>query len=150
MAVGGRGDGENANSLDQPARQDRGSMDPVQRFALREQFARVRAENGARLLAAFKPLYASLSPEQQQVPRRILSFCTCLIARWRGILWARVSQAAALTACEYRAAAKVQLRHASRAGSVADKRAATEPGTCTAEVAPRPHERHALSTDIQS
>jgi len=38
---------ENANSLDQAiktARQDRGSMDAVQRLALREQFAKVRAE----------------------------------------------------------------------------------------------------------
>ena len=67
---------ENANSLDQAiktARQDGGSMDAVQRLALREQFARVRAENDARLLAAFKPLYASLSPEQQQVANQLVA-----------------------------------------------------------------------------
>ena len=66
----------NANSLDQAikmARQDRGSMDAVQRLALREQFAKVRAENDARLLAAFKPLYASLSPEQQQVANQLVA-----------------------------------------------------------------------------
>ena len=67
---------ENANSLDQAiktARQDRGSMDAVQRLALREQFAKVRAENDARLLAAFKPLYASLSAEQQQVANQLVA-----------------------------------------------------------------------------
>jgi hypothetical protein len=42
-------------------------MDAVQRLALREQFEKVRADNDARLLAAIKPLYASLSPEQQQM-----------------------------------------------------------------------------------
>jgi protein CpxP len=67
---------ENANSLDQAiktARQDRGSMDAVQRLALREQFAKVRAESDARLLAAFKPLYASLSAEQQQVANQLVA-----------------------------------------------------------------------------
>ena len=42
----------------------------VQRLALREQFAKVRAENDAR---AFKPLYASLSPEQQQVANQLVA-----------------------------------------------------------------------------
>ena len=67
---------ENANSLDQAiktVRQDRGSTDAVQRLAQREQFAKVRAENDARLLAAFKPLYASLSPEQQQVANQLVA-----------------------------------------------------------------------------
>ena len=67
---------ENANSLDQAiktARQDRGSTDAVQRLALRGQFAKVRAENDARLLAAFKPLYASLSPDQQQVANQLVT-----------------------------------------------------------------------------
>jgi len=67
---------ENANSLDQAikaAPQDRGSMDALQRLALREQFAKVRAENDARLLAAFKPPYASLSPEQQQVANQLVA-----------------------------------------------------------------------------
>jgi Spy/CpxP family protein refolding chaperone len=61
---------ENANALDQTistARQQRGTMDAVHRLTLREQFAKVRAENDARLLTAFKPLYASLTPEQQQI-----------------------------------------------------------------------------------
>ena len=60
---------DNANALDQAisnARTQRGTMDAVQRLTMREQFAKVRAENDARLLTAFKPLYASLSPEQQQ------------------------------------------------------------------------------------
>ena len=61
---------ENAKTLDQTittARQNRGNTDAVQRLELREQFAKVRVDNDARLLAAFKPLYASLSPEQQQM-----------------------------------------------------------------------------------
>jgi len=61
---------DNASALDQAisnARAQRGTMDAVQRLTLREQFAKVRAENDARLLTAFKPLYASLSPEQQQI-----------------------------------------------------------------------------------
>ena len=61
---------DNASALDQAisnARAQRGTMDAVQRLTLREQFAKVRAENDARLLTAFKPLYASLSSEQQQI-----------------------------------------------------------------------------------
>ena len=67
---------ENANSLDQAiktARQDRGSTDAVQRLALRGHFAKVRAENDARLLAAFKPLYPSLSPDQQKVANQLVT-----------------------------------------------------------------------------
>ena len=67
---------ENANALDQAistARGQPGTMDAVQRLTLREQFAKVRAENDARLLAAFKPLYASLSPEQQQVANQLVA-----------------------------------------------------------------------------
>jgi len=66
---------DNASALDQAisnARGQRGTMDAVQRLALREQFAKVRAENDARLLTAFKPLYASLSPEQQQVANDLI------------------------------------------------------------------------------
>ena len=65
---------DNAKALDQTimtARQDRGAMDAVQRLELREQFAKLRADNDARLLAAFKPLYASLSPEQQQTANQL-------------------------------------------------------------------------------
>jgi vacuolar-type H+-ATPase subunit H len=61
---------ENANALDQAiaaARQHRGTMDAVERLTLREQFAKVRADNDARLLAAFKPLYDSLSPQQKEM-----------------------------------------------------------------------------------
>src|ERR1700746_2172207 len=53
---------QNATALDGVignARQQSGSMDAVQHLAQREQFARVRADNDARLLTAFKPLYAS-------------------------------------------------------------------------------------------
>ena len=66
---------ENASVLDHAistAREQRGTMDAVQRLTLREQFTKVRAENDARLLAAFKPLYASLSPEQQQMANDLL------------------------------------------------------------------------------
>ena len=66
---------ENAKTLDQTitnARQNRGNMDAVQRLESREQFARVRVSNDARLLAAFKPLYASLSPEQQQMASQLV------------------------------------------------------------------------------
>ena len=42
-----------------------------QGLELREQFAKVRAENDARLVAAFKPLYTSLSPEQQQMANQL-------------------------------------------------------------------------------
>ena len=66
---------ENAKALEQTitsARQNRTDMDAVQRLELREQFAKVRADNDARLLAAFKPLYASLSPEQQQMANQLV------------------------------------------------------------------------------
>jgi len=66
---------ENAKTLDQTittARQNRSNMDAVQRLELREQFAKVRVDNDARLLAAFKPLYASLSPEQQQMANQVV------------------------------------------------------------------------------
>jgi hypothetical protein len=48
-------------------------MDAVQRLSQREQFAKVRAESDARLLTAFKPLYASLSPEQQQIANDLVA-----------------------------------------------------------------------------
>ena len=67
---------ENAKALDQTtatARQSRSNMDAVQRLELREQFAKVRVDNDARLLAAFKPLYASLSPEQQQMANQLVA-----------------------------------------------------------------------------
>jgi protein CpxP len=66
---------ENSKALDQTittARQNRSSTDAVQRLELREQFAKVRADNDARLLAAFKPLYTSLSPEQQQMANQLI------------------------------------------------------------------------------
>jgi periplasmic protein CpxP/Spy len=65
---------ENAKALDQTisaARQNRGNMGAIQRLELREQFAKVRADNDARLIAAFKPLYSSLSPEQQQMANQL-------------------------------------------------------------------------------
>jgi len=66
---------ENANALDRAigtAREERGTMDAVRRLTLREQFAKVRAENDDRLLTAFKPLYASLSSEQQQIANELV------------------------------------------------------------------------------
>jgi periplasmic protein CpxP/Spy len=66
---------QNANALDQVisgTRQQRGTMDAVQRLTEREQFDKVRTENDERLLSAFKPLYASLSPEQQQIANQLL------------------------------------------------------------------------------
>ena len=66
---------QNANALDDvinSARQQRGTMDAVQRLTVREQFDQVRSENDKRLLSAFKPLYASLSPEQQQIANQLL------------------------------------------------------------------------------
>ena len=66
---------ENASALDQmitTARQNRTGTNAVQRLESREQFAKVRADNDARLLAAFKPLYASLSPEQQQMANQLV------------------------------------------------------------------------------
>ena len=66
---------DNANALDQAisnAREQRGTMDAVQRLTMHEQFAKVRAENDARLLTAFKPLYASLSAEQQQIANELV------------------------------------------------------------------------------
>ena len=52
--------------------QNRSDKDAVQRLELREQFAKVRADNDARPLTAFKPLYASLSPEQQQMANQLV------------------------------------------------------------------------------
>jgi periplasmic protein CpxP/Spy len=66
---------ENAKSLDQAitsARQNRGTTDVLQRLQIREEFAKVRADNDARLLTAFKPLYAGLSPDQQQIANQLL------------------------------------------------------------------------------
>jgi vacuolar-type H+-ATPase subunit H len=66
---------ENAKALDQAimtARQTHGAMDAVQRLELREQFAKVRADNDARLLTAFRPLYASLASEQQQMANQLV------------------------------------------------------------------------------
>jgi periplasmic protein CpxP/Spy len=68
---------QNAQSLDQTiatARQHRGTaMNAVERMEVRGQFAKVNAENQARLLTAFKPLYASLSPEQQHVADALMT-----------------------------------------------------------------------------
>ena len=66
---------QNANALDEvinSARQQRGTMDAVQRLTVRGQFDKVRSESDERLLSAFKPLYASLSPEQQQIANQLL------------------------------------------------------------------------------
>jgi hypothetical protein len=65
---------DNAEQLDHiitSARQDRNNMNAMQRLELRAEFAKVRADNDARLVAAFKPLYASLSTEQQQTANQL-------------------------------------------------------------------------------
>jgi hypothetical protein len=62
----------------------------------------------------------------------------------RDLSLARICQAAALTALEYRSAAPVQYRDALLAESAVDRGCAAEPGTYTAEVAPRPRDRHPL------
>jgi periplasmic protein CpxP/Spy len=68
---------QNAQSLDQAianARQHRGAaVNAVERMEIRGEFAKVRAENQARLLTAFKPLYASFTPEQQQVANMLMT-----------------------------------------------------------------------------
>ncbi len=66
---------QNANALDQQItamRQQHRNMDAVQRLTVRSQFAKLRADNDARLLTALKPLYASLSPQQQQMANTLL------------------------------------------------------------------------------
>jgi periplasmic protein CpxP/Spy len=66
---------QNANALDQQittTRQHHTNMDAVQRLTLRGEFAKLRAENNARLLTAFRPLYASLTPQQQQVANALI------------------------------------------------------------------------------
>ena len=67
---------QNAQSLDQAianARQHRGTaMNAADRIEMQAQFAKVRADNEARLANAFRPLYASLSPEQQQVANELM------------------------------------------------------------------------------
>ena len=65
---------QNANALDEvinSARQQRGTMDAVQRLTMRGQFDKARSDNDVRLLSAFKPLYARLSPEQQQTANQL-------------------------------------------------------------------------------
>ena len=66
---------ENAKALDQTvasARQKSGDRNAVERLEMREQFIKIRAENTGRFLAAFKPLYGSLSPEQQQMADQLI------------------------------------------------------------------------------
>jgi periplasmic protein CpxP/Spy len=67
---------QNAQSLDQAitaARQHRGTAEnAVDRMTMRAEFAKVRADSDTRLLTALKPLYASLSPEQQQVANTLI------------------------------------------------------------------------------
>jgi len=66
---------ENAKTLDQTittAQQNRTGTNAIQRLELRDQFAKVRSDNDDRFLAAFKPLYASLSPEQQRMADQLI------------------------------------------------------------------------------
>jgi Spy/CpxP family protein refolding chaperone len=66
---------QNANALDQAmagVKQHKGAMNAVERLTLHGDFAKLRADNDARLLAALKPLYAALSPEQQQTANQLI------------------------------------------------------------------------------
>jgi len=66
---------ENAKNLGQTiaaARQNQDGMNAIQRLELRDQFAKTRSENNSRFLAAFKPLYAGLSPEQQKMADQLI------------------------------------------------------------------------------
>ena len=77
MAAIRGGDAPERQRLDQKianARQHHGTaMDAVQRMEVRGQFAKLRAENDARLLTALRPLYASLSPQQQQMANALMA-----------------------------------------------------------------------------
>ncbi len=67
---------QNANALDQQitsARQHRSGMDAVGRLTMRAEFAKLRAENDTRLVAALKPLYGSLSAQQQQMANALIA-----------------------------------------------------------------------------
>ena len=66
---------QNADALDQAiagAKQHKGTINAVDRLTIRGDFARLRADNNARLLAALKPLYTALSPEQQQTANALI------------------------------------------------------------------------------
>jgi periplasmic protein CpxP/Spy len=67
---------QNAQALDQviaTARQHRAAAkSAVDRIEMRAQFARVRADNAARLASAFQPLYTSLSSDQQQTANTLM------------------------------------------------------------------------------
>jgi periplasmic protein CpxP/Spy len=66
---------QNADALDQQittTRQHHPNMDAIQRLTLRGEFAKLRADNDARLLTALKPLYASLTPQQQQMANALM------------------------------------------------------------------------------
>ena len=74
---------ENAKALDQTVasmRQKSGDRNAVERLEMREQFIKVRADNNSRFLTAFKPLYGSLSPEQQQMADQLIGAAQ---HRWR-------------------------------------------------------------------
>jgi periplasmic protein CpxP/Spy len=67
---------ENAKALDQAiatARQNRPAVNAIQHLELRDQFAKVRSDNDDRFLAAFKPLYGSLSPDQQKMADQMIA-----------------------------------------------------------------------------
>jgi periplasmic protein CpxP/Spy len=65
---------QNADALDRTignAREHYRTANALDRLEIREQFAKLRADNTERLLAAFKPLYERLSPEQQQMANQL-------------------------------------------------------------------------------
>ncbi|MDE2230152.1 MAG: Spy/CpxP family protein refolding chaperone [Alphaproteobacteria bacterium] len=64
----------NAHAIDAARSQFRGeSKDAVQALEARGRFAATMAQNNDRLLAAFRPLYQSLSPDQKKMADEILT-----------------------------------------------------------------------------
>ena len=51
-------------------------MNAVDRLAARTHFTQMRAQADQRLLAAFKPLYAALAPDQQKIADRLAAMMT--------------------------------------------------------------------------
>jgi periplasmic protein CpxP/Spy len=68
---------QNAQALDQAIDNARGhrnaAANALERMEMRAQFAKLRADSEARLVTVFRPLYASLSPEQQQVAGQLMA-----------------------------------------------------------------------------
>ncbi|HZB91662.1 MAG TPA: Spy/CpxP family protein refolding chaperone [Stellaceae bacterium] len=68
---------ENAQDMKQRFEQMRANRDKpknaVERLEMRQRFAQMHVQHSERFLAAFRPLYASLSPEQKQMADELLA-----------------------------------------------------------------------------